>query len=207
MKLLMLDPRAIADAPKNATVMDPVEYALLVKAVREVGFWDPPLVRADGAGWRMVDGHHRRDAAVEVGLAEVPCIELPPEVSDEQGKALSLGLNRLRGKTDLAAAADVLAELAAAGWPEGGASWAGAGFSDAEAADLLAMAATPPVDELPPALGPEPGDEDEAPKPFVLEVEFPDRETYQKVRRTIRRAAGKGRELWEGLAKLAAAGD
>ena len=100
----------------NANSMDPEEYALLVRAIRERGVClQPPLVRSRKAGdYEIVDGAHRVRAAVEAGLKSIDVVVA--ELPDDLAMAIALGMNRLRGHMDLTIAAGQLSALAQQGW-------------------------------------------------------------------------------------------
>jgi ParB family chromosome partitioning protein len=71
--LLELDPRQLEDNPHNPRT-DLGELSELTDSIRAVGVLEPLIVTPTGAGGHMLlFGHRRRAAAVEAGLATVPC--------------------------------------------------------------------------------------------------------------------------------------
>lgn len=193
---------ALREAPSNANVMAEGQFRSLVRAIRELGFLQPVLVRPLGDGaFEIVDGHHRVRAAREVGMLEVPAV-----VADaDEPLVTAISMNAHRGELDLTAVGRAFAELSARGWevPE----LAVTGFSEAEVSDLL-RGVSQSVDEVLPRdieVPPEefePEDDAPAGRPWVLEIAFADREDLKAARRGLRRAAGKGKDLARGLLAL-----
>jgi hypothetical protein len=111
-------------------------------------------------------------------------------------------MHRLRGELDLSIVADVFGELIDQGVdPE---LLVATGFSQEEVDALVHAAQDASADILPESID-EPTDaasDGGSAKPYVLEVEFGDRESYQRARKGLRRAAGKGNELSTGLLRL-----
>jgi ParB/RepB/Spo0J family partition protein len=71
--LLELDPRQLEDNPHNPRA-DLGDLTELTDSIRAVGVLEPLIVTPTGAGRHMLlFGHRRRAAAVEAGLATVPC--------------------------------------------------------------------------------------------------------------------------------------
>ena len=66
----------------------------LIASIAKHGILEPLLVRRADGGYELVSGERRFHAAMEVGLTEVPCIEL--EVSDEQALEIALVENLQR---------------------------------------------------------------------------------------------------------------
>jgi ParB-like chromosome segregation protein Spo0J len=186
-------------APRNANVMSVHLYGALVSSIRRVGFIDPILARDLGDGsYEIVDGHHRSRAAVDAGLGDVPALVL---AGDEDPKLVALALNRIRGETDLAVAAEIVQELLANGLDEVDLSMTG--FTDAEIRELASALDTsePSLDDVgglstPEEVGTRPA------KPFLLELTFRSKEELALVRKALRKAAGKGNDLSEGMLVL-----
>jgi ParB family chromosome partitioning protein len=184
----------LVPAPLNANKMPPEVYARLVNAMRKLGGdLQPVLARAlpDGM-FEIVDGHHRVASAREVGFTDVLCVV--SDLTEDEARVLGLGMNRVRGELDLGLASDILVGLPDSVTKE---ILELSGFSDEELTALLEAGVTHEPDPMGDAMEPEP-----APTPagkFVLELEFQERAQLTKVRRELRRAAGKGGTLAAGL--------
>lgn len=195
-----VDPRVVREAGNNPNRMEPERFAMLVEAVKRFGFLQPMLVRPDPnqkGGFVACDGHHRLRAAQEAGLTTVPVVVV--EATDAEADALQVSMNRLRGDLDLAATAEIIAQLKGSGW--GLDDLNVLGFSDEELSDLVAMTESHP-DILPEAIEPpteEAGGEKALP---TLEVVFDDPADMRRARRALKKAAGKGGSLAQGLLNL-----
>lgn len=82
----------------NPNVMEPHAYAYLVKGIRKYGFLQPILVVKENGATILVDGVHRKKAALEVGLVEVPAVVAKDR---DQAEILRIAMNKLRGELDL----------------------------------------------------------------------------------------------------------
>lgn len=68
-----LDPREVAAHPLN--IREHVDVSDLLPSVQELGILQPPLVApTDDGGWKIIAGHRRMAAAVEVGIVSVVCL-------------------------------------------------------------------------------------------------------------------------------------
>lgn len=86
--------RAIGDLkpdPRNARTHPKKQIAQLCASLREFGFTNPVLVDEHSI---LIAGHGRLRAAREIGLTEVPAIELAG-LTDVQKKALRLADNKI----------------------------------------------------------------------------------------------------------------
>lgn len=195
---------ALTDAPRNANRMPPAKYAALLDSIKRVGFIVPIVITLISeekaiAKWQIVDGHHRVRALRELGYSHAWAIEL---AAGEDPRLVALALNRLRGETDLAVAAIIVDELIDAGAKLVDLSIAG--FSERELQDLL-EAAQPTddvsLDDLADADVP---DEVGTPvaKPYLLDLQFRSKEDLASCRKALRKAAGKGADLSDGLLRL-----
>lgn len=200
---VMLPLAEVHDPIKNPNHMPADRYALLVKAIAKSGFLQPVLVRQEADGYRIVDGFHRCKAARELGLTEVSAVV----VADDEAAAavLQVGMNRLRGELNLAEVADLFVDLAQEGY--GIEDLTVTGFT-ADEIDALMERAHPSDDD---ALGEDFGglEEEEAAgagnrveRPFLLELTFADGATLRKVKRKLKKAAGKGKPIEEGLMNI-----
>jgi hypothetical protein len=187
-------------AARNANVMADDVYQALVEEIRAVGFIDPVLITADG---EIIDGHHRVRAAYDLGMASVPCIVVADEsLIAKMREAVALGLNGLRGKTNQTIKAAILVDLAGSYTLEVLAPVVGMAVVDLQ--ELIA----PPKDALD-LSGLDAGDSDSAldrerpERPFALDgLTFRSARTLRDVKRALRKAAGKGRDLSVGLLNL-----
>jgi ParB-like chromosome segregation protein Spo0J len=187
-------------AETNPNSMDPEKYALLVRAISEVGFVQPVLVRPVRDRFKLIDGEHRVRAARELGMEYVPCVIGTGDlVNDEQAAVTQIAMGRLRGDLDLAAVGRTMEGLLSSGWsmPE----LTLTGFSEDEIADLLEAARSATEDVLAGSDTTLPDTSDIPLRPFVLEITFESRASYTAAKRGLKRAAGSG-ELSEGLLRL-----
>jgi ParB/RepB/Spo0J family partition protein len=199
----------------NPNHMGEAEFQALVAAIRQGGFFQPPLVRkrlrplsgSGGAqlvqdGFEVVDGVHRVRAARIVGLGSIPAMVV--EMTDEQAAVFQVSMNKLRGALDLTATADVVRTLADAGASLDLLSLTG--FSDAELKTLLDATKTTTEDDIianGAAVDAELEDADAdapAPKPFLLELTFATAAELRKVKRVLKKA-GAG-DLATGLLRV-----
>lgn len=189
------------DAPLNANRMTPAKFAQLVESIKRVGFVQHVLVTPVLDRFQVVDGHHRRDAMRQLGRTHVPAVVLEP---GEDPRLVALALNRIRGETDLSVAAQVVTDLMEV---MDAAAMDISGFSERELAslvDALEGPREPTLADLAEAEIPEPVEEpDSGDRPFVLELSFRSRADLNAAKRALRRAAGKGGDLADGLLRLA----
>lgn len=202
--LIRLD--MIDDAPVNPNVMEPETYARLVDAIRRFGFLQPVLLRElEDSGidtrFEIVDGHHRVRAARELEHEFVPAVVIDQE-DDAHAltEVLRVGMNKLRGELDLSGVGTILADLQQNGW--GMDDLVLSGFNESEINDLIDTATRDVDEDLSGMTGQMPDIDPPAPRPFLIEILFADREEYQQARKGLRRAAGKGNELSVGLMRL-----
>jgi ParB/RepB/Spo0J family partition protein len=195
---MSLDPQMLVPAESNPNVMDPERYEALVGAIRDMGFLQPILVRRVGEKFEVVDGHHRRKAALDLGYKEIPCVV--EDYTQEETHILRLGMNRLRGELDLSTTAAVFASLRDAGCEAE--QMALTGFSTGEIDDLLRASSRSAEEILPEAVEAPEEEPDDAGKTWTLEIVFTDKGKYQAARKGLKKAAGKGGELSDGLMVL-----
>jgi ParB/RepB/Spo0J family partition protein len=190
----------LVEDPKNSNKMSEQDFELLVSNIQAHGFLQPILVQQVDGAIRIVDGHHRTRAAARAGLSAVPAMVW--DGTEEMRKALSISMNKLRGDLDIAMVASTVAELHDAGWTTN--DIAMIGYTESEIEDLLKISKTVTDDDVLEGTG---GVDmsDDAPaeeRPLVLELTFTTSEELKRAKRGLRRAAGKGRELGEGLLVL-----
>jgi len=192
------------EAADNPNSMEPEQYAMLVEAVRRVGFLQPVLVREvknalDFTDYEVIDGHHRIKAARELGYSEVPCVVI--DADDNTAIALRVGMNRLRGELNLSSVAVAMEGLVTNGWKLDDLTLTG--FSADEVADLLASLKLNEDDVLGQNVQVGELGGDELPShPFVLEIQFTDRAAFKKAKAGLKRAAGKSGDIGRGLLRL-----
>jgi ParB-like chromosome segregation protein Spo0J len=190
---------SLRDAPTNANRLSDAKYRELVTSIRRIGFVVPIVARDLGNGdIEIVDGHHRVKAMRELGEVEVPTLLVQGE---EDPRLIALALNRLRGETDLAAASRIIEELLETGLTHADLSISG--FTDREMIELVASLVDADIDlddlggtELPAEVG------EPSARPFLLDLTFRSKDDLAAARKALRKAAGKGGELADGLLRL-----
>lgn len=96
-EIIMITPREAQRNPWNPNRMDLETFEKEKLSITNNGFIDPIKVRElEDGSLEIVDGEHRWRAAQELGLKEIPAINLGP-ISDEQAKKLTIIANELRG--------------------------------------------------------------------------------------------------------------
>lgn len=189
----------------NPNKMEPERFDGLVALMREKGCLQPILVRLDGFDgsdplYEITDGHHRFAAAQLLDWPGIQCFIIRD--GEEVSAALSLAMNRLRGDLDLSRAADIVRGIKIeTGWTDEQAALL-TGFTPPEIAELVRDAQPIAEDLLEQAAGAiASGSEPDASsdKPFVLEIRFTDKASYQLARRKLRKAGGPEKDLAAGL--------
>lgn len=197
----------IVPSKDNPNYMSPDEYDLLVANIKETGFLQPLLVQeepASGGGYALIDGHHRYKAAVELGMKSVACVIT--DADSDYVDVLRISMNKLRGEQDLTGVGRIVDRLFKKGWlPE---DLEITGFNTDEIGDLLKSMnqttnALPAEMQLPSAddYSTDEVDDREA-KVFRLELEFSTLEEVKAVKRALKRAGGKDKDMALGLLKL-----
>ncbi len=93
-----LDPRDLVDDPENVRrEQDDGEIAGLAATIREYGVLQPLGVRRVDGHYALVYGGRRRRAAIQAGLATVPCVE----VEEREGDRLTFQLLENLQRRDL----------------------------------------------------------------------------------------------------------
>ena len=213
----------LVEPAENPNEMDEQTYALLVLAIKRVGFLQPVLVRpalaADAPllvgttltleeAFVIVDGVHRVRAAREAGRVTLPCVVT--SLDRAEARAVQIGMNKMRGTQDLAVVARALAALKAEGWTSVELTVTGFPVDEVEALVRSTLASADDAVMRDPAGG-LPEIEQEAPtvRPFLLELTFATRDELADVKKKLRKAAGGGRgaDLSAGLLNLIRAED
>jgi len=186
----------------NPNRMSDQEFGSLVLFMKEEGAIQTVLVtRSKKKGkYDLIDGHHRFWAAQQIGRKSLPAIV--SEASINKAKAIGIGLNRIRGELDLSVSGDVMISIMeATKWTSDQLSLL-TGFSSDEI-EALTERAIHDSDEVLEEVSLNPVDDDDPAetntKPYVLEITFADKATYQLCRKKLRKAAGPGRDLAKGL--------
>lgn len=132
--------------PRNARTHPRKQVAQIVASIRAFGFTNPILADPEG---RIIAGHGRLLAAKEMGLAEVPVIELAG-LSDAQKRALRLADNKiaLNAGWDMEILKLELGELA---MPDIDIDLSLTGFASGEI-DVIVQGSPDPDDEVIPAV-------------------------------------------------------
>lgn len=201
----------------NPNKMDGLRYKLLVKNLldqkakswhvangespQDTELLQPVLVQSSTLN--VIDGEHRVLAASEAGWTHVTCRLVDCDAAG--ARALRLGMNQIRGETDLTIAASELDFLSKEGWSPDDLSLTG--FTGEEITTLLDMGS--PLDQdmaqgAAAQIANEETEDREERTEWVLEISFKDKKTYQRIKRRLKRLAGKGKELSEGLIKAIA---
>src|SRR5215203_4685756 len=106
--------------PFNPNKMGKREFDLLVDNIQKTGMTDAvmvrPLPKAKGdkvQHYRIVGGHHRFEAALYLGFAEIPCTIVQHDDFDEDQEQFQLvRMNMIRGRMDPQAFFDLYNNLA-----------------------------------------------------------------------------------------------
>lgn len=106
-----LNPKSLAPNPWNTNRVGPDNMRKLKKSITDLGFVTAVVVRelADGT-LQILGGHHRVEAAIELGLKEVPVINLG-QVPDAKAKKIGLVDNSRYGTDDTIQLAQLLEEI------------------------------------------------------------------------------------------------
>lgn len=188
------------DAARNPNAMEAEDYAGLVEVIRQQQKCPQPLLLR-GENLEIIDGHNRRRACREVGLATVLCI-LIYGVTDAEAELMRISMSKLRGRPDLAMVATIFGDLLDNGTEPDTLKLSG--FSTGDIDNLLAAARDTSSDVMPEAMEGTNNKTDDSDKPlFVLEIPFKNRKDYQRARKGLRQAANDG-ELSTGLLRLLA---
>jgi hypothetical protein len=99
----------------NPNRMDAFMREKLQRAIETDGFIVPVLVRPNkredvDAAWEIVDGEHRWNVGGELGMAEIPFVNLG-DISDAQAKQITVKANALKGEFDSVKLAEMIHDL------------------------------------------------------------------------------------------------
>lgn len=204
----------IADAPRNPNVMSTSQYQGLVAAIHLEGFQVPILVRPaekcgyplpDGEAYEIIDGHHRVRAVRELmesgQMSGESIAAIVIRADDVQAQRMAVAMARIRGEVNLGVAAEIVADLSKRMSDEDLAAYVG--YTEADIADLIDIAIDDDLDDEVDMDEMEPPPENQVrTKPWEIVLTYSDRKEYQRVRRALRKAAGKGNDIEAGVARL-----
>lgn len=91
LKIVNRDPGQLTAYSGNARTHSAKQIAQIAASIKKFGFVNPVLISADGV---VIAGHGRVEAAKQLGLSEVPTIELA-HLSDAERRAYIIADNRL----------------------------------------------------------------------------------------------------------------
>jgi ParB-like chromosome segregation protein Spo0J len=91
LKIVNIDPRKLTAYDGNARTHSDKQIAQIATSIRTFGFLNPVLIGDDGI---VIAGHGRVAAAIQLGLREVPTIELA-HLSGAERRAYVIADNRL----------------------------------------------------------------------------------------------------------------
>lgn len=106
LKVEMVDSTALKPNPYNPNRQEDKEFELLCQSIKSDGFTMPILANKD---YVIIDGEHRWQAAMKVGIKRVPVVLLDLEAS--RMKLSTIRHNKATGKHDAGLEAMVLADL------------------------------------------------------------------------------------------------
>ncbi|MCP1540080.1 ParB/RepB/Spo0J family partition protein [Methylorubrum extorquens] len=109
-KALTLPPTALRPNPWNTNHMSPDNEARLTASVRQHGLFKPVVVREAGGDLEIIGGEHRWKVCLDLGLKEIPVINVGP-IADDQAKKIGLIDNARYGEDDASELAALLKTL------------------------------------------------------------------------------------------------
>jgi len=108
---IYLSPLALSANKFNPNVMSAENENRLRESIRRNGFFKPALVRELPNGTlEIIGGEHRVSAAIDLGITEVPVVNLG-SISDEKAKELCVLDNGRYGDDDALRLAELLSEM------------------------------------------------------------------------------------------------
>lgn len=91
------DPRGLAPHPRNSNTHPKKQIQKLASAIRRFGFTSPVVIDREG---RILAGHARVMAAIEVGLEQIPTVVMA-EWDEKKARAYMIADNRLARDSEL----------------------------------------------------------------------------------------------------------
>jgi len=182
----------------NPNVMQADAYAQLRANIETYGFLQPVLVNA---ALDVLDGHHRLEVAKELGMDAVPCVLY--EGPDSTAPLVGLSMNKIRGEIDMSEVAKIFDSLVEKLTDE---ELTTSGYTSEEIDAMLEAAKASTMDEDAALEGATRGSaetpEEEVDRPAILELTFTSTDAMRRAKRALRKAAGKGVPLGDGLLRL-----
>lgn len=110
-KFLQLSPRKLRPNPWNTNVVSPENELKIEASIKRFGLYKPIIVRElrDGT-LEILGGKHRNDAAIRLGIPEVPVMNLGT-VPDDKAKEIGLVDNGRYGEDDPLQLSELLKSL------------------------------------------------------------------------------------------------
>ncbi|MBV6634384.1 MAG: ParB N-terminal domain-containing protein [Mameliella sp.] len=105
-----IDPRALSPNPWNSNHVSPEGMERLTESLRRHGWVRPIIVRETDAGYEILGGQHRVEAALVLGHEEVPVYSLG-RISDERAKEVGLIDNARYGSDDADELASIIRDI------------------------------------------------------------------------------------------------
>jgi ParB-like chromosome segregation protein Spo0J len=103
----------------NPNAVAPPEMELLEHSIRSDGFTQPIVVWETEDGFEVVDGFHRYQVGLKMGLTHLPVVVVNDDRTDREDRiASTIRHNRARGKHQVGAMSDIVQELARRNWTD-----------------------------------------------------------------------------------------
>jgi ParB-like chromosome segregation protein Spo0J len=103
----------------NPNTVAPPEMELREHSIRSDGFTQPIVVWETEDGFEVVDGFHRYQVGLKMGLTHLPVVVVNDDRTDREDRiASTIRHNRARGKHQVGAMSDIVQELARRNWTD-----------------------------------------------------------------------------------------
>jgi ParB-like chromosome segregation protein Spo0J len=103
----------------NPNAVAPPEMTLLQHSIESDGYTQPIVVWQTDDGYEVVDGFHRYQVGIKLGLSHLPVVVINGDRSGREDRiASTIRHNRARGKHQIGAMSDIIQELAKRNWSE-----------------------------------------------------------------------------------------
>lgn len=109
MEVHQMNPAELVPADYNPRRIEKHQMSALKNSLTRWGFVEPVILNTKSG--RIVGGHQRVQAAMELAMAEVPVVKV--ELDETQEKALNIALNKISGDWDHDLLRNLLLELQA----------------------------------------------------------------------------------------------